>query len=201
MYPIIRDGIHTNGLRNRLIAKLVRTLITSDQAKLAEKYPAVAALVDGRVSRTVVYVDNAGHGLKLAHELRLPLLVDVLANRAALTSADLRALDWGARDADDPGRPMVVTTRGLQHLGHFDVLVRADGGMGPLPLPARHLRNTAGDNRELLVIDFKDADVPLLRHRSGLRAKAYRDSRWTILGEPLPSPLERFKAERPEVFR
>jgi hypothetical protein len=200
-YPILRAAVHDGGLRNRLVRNLVGALTAGDKSALKAKYPAVAPLVTGRVRRTVVYADNAGHGLKLARGLRLPLVVDVLADRASLTADDIRVLDRGAVYSDHPTQPVVVTTEGLRHLGRFDVVVRADGGVGDLPLPARHLMNPAGDDRDLVVIDFRDADVALLRPRSRRRAAAYRTAGWEIVGEPTPSPLEQFKADRPEVLR
>ena len=200
VYPIVRAAVHHGGLRNRLIRKLVCALTAGDKSALRAKYPAVAPLVVGRTRRTIVYVDNAGHGLVLARELRLPLVVDVLADRTVLTPDDLWVLNWGVQYGDSL-QSVVVTTEGLKHLGHFDVIVRADGGVGRLPLPARYLMNPVGDDRDLVVIDFKDADVPLLRPRSRLRAAAYRAAGWEIVGESSPSPLEQFKADRPEVFR
>lgn len=201
VFPIVRDAIHTGGLRNRLVCRLTRALIARNKAKLTTEYPTIASLVAGGPRRIVVYVDNADHGLKLAHRLQLPLVVDVLADRDSLTSEDLRILDLGAVSWGDSRQPVVVTTEGLRHLGRFDVLVRADGGTGRLPLPARHLKNRSGDDRDLVVIDFKDAAVPLLRQRARLRAEAYREAGWEIAGEPSPAPLELFKATRPEVFR
>ncbi|MFO0823765.1 MAG: hypothetical protein U0792_11710 [Gemmataceae bacterium] len=201
VYTVVRDAVHNNGMRNRMIRKLVCALTAGDKSKLKAEYPAVAALVVGRVRRTIVYTDNAGHGLRLAHALRLPLVVNVLADRDSLTADDLRALDQGAEFCDHSIQPVVVTSEGLRHLGRFDVVVRADGGTGRLPLPARHLMNRSGDDRDLVVIDFRDADVPLLRHRSRLRAEAYREAGWEIAGESSPSALELFKATRPEVFQ
>jgi len=200
-YVVLRDAVHRHGLRNRLICKLADALMATDLSGIERQYPTIASLLNPVRRRVAVYVDNFDHGLKLAHSLRLPLVTDIVCGKSRLSDADISWLDRGVEYEHHGTQAVVVTTGGLRHIGPFDVLVRADAGTGALPLPAKHLRNAAGEDRNLVVIDIKDAHVPALRHRSRLRRLAYREAGWTVVGEPSLTPLEHFKATRPEVFK
>ena len=146
-------------------------------------------------------MDTVDHGLTLAAKQGWPLVADAAVNGQGLSAAQQALLKAGRDKQQRTGKPVVVTAAGLAHAGRFEVLVRADAGTGPPPIPAAKLRTRSGQDRRLLLVDFLDRHHPVLRRWSRQRQQAYRDAGWNITGEAPQTPLDKFLATRPEVLR
>jgi hypothetical protein len=172
---------------------------------LEQSCPAVASALMGRPATSVlVLVENVEHA-------------EVLANR-------LPGWSLCAKDAASPGPTLtgrvIATWEGAKDLdvSEWDVVIRADGGMGLTPLLDAEAivfgKNNIATNRapdpidnymgqtehRLLLIDFDDKHHPLLRKWSRNRWSAYAEKGWFGLGvDPVEARVERFLSSRPGV--
>jgi hypothetical protein len=97
---------------------------------------------------------------------------------------------------------LVVTFEGLKAAFRApvrpDVLIRADGGVGPLPLSDNTLLDSPSFRQPVLLVDFADTFDRRLADRAQGRAIAYRERGWTELDDPHPTPdLDRYLAVHP----
>jgi hypothetical protein len=191
-------GIYGHHLRNRRIVHLARDLAVARRKELEEKFTAVAVRTDERRLRVGVLVDQVEHGLILARKLGWPLVAGSDVEMAGLTDEDRDILERG-RAAQSKRKSVVITFAGLEGVRRFDVLVRADGGVGLPPLPGRWLSVPHAKPASLTIVDFKDNQHPMLRKRSRLRKEAYRAADWCVAGDAWESPLDSFLRTRPEV--
>jgi hypothetical protein len=194
-----RTGVHEHALRNRRLCQLARALAVRDRALLGAKFPEVAGRLGGKVGRVGVLVDHVGHGLALARLLGWPLVAGAVVHEGGLTEEEQAILRRGRDEHQRRKVPVVVTGEGMRRAGRFDVLVRADAGVGLPAIPAPRLCAPRGRPGRLLLVDFKDEHHPLLRRWSGRRRTAYEEAGWAVAGSKPTSPLERFLASRPEV--
>src|SRR5262249_41120098 len=112
--------------------------------------------------------------------------------------------------SNNPTRGTIATWMGLERcqLADANVLVRADGGMGQLPVrdlvgggsPILFNVNNCSYtpdrlNRRLLVVDFDDRYHPVLRRWSRRRWRAYAEQGWFSPGvDPVQARIQRFLA-------
>jgi hypothetical protein len=94
----------------------------------------------------------------------------------------------------------IVTSAGIVGAGDFNVLIRADGGMGLPSIPKEALTAGNDEDNHLLLVDFNDRDNPVARMWSRMRRQAYSNAGWHVVGESVLSPLEQWQAERPKVI-
>src|SRR5262249_35815042 len=171
-------GIHRHHVRNRRVAKLARAVHANDLGVVEEVCPdAPRHLPEGRLGVGVL-VDDVSHGLELSGRLGWPLLAGEDVDVVGLSSRE-RAMITGERRNE---QPVVVTGAGMAKAGRFDVLVRADGGVGLPELPGELLRVRHGGGRRLLLVDCDDRHHPLLRRRSRRRREAYLEAGWRVVG-------------------
>lgn len=196
-YTVKRDGVHEHAVRNRRLVRLARALASNDRCRLQHDFPSVA-LFGNRIGRVGVLAAHFGHALRLARMLDWPLVAgpDVLDD--GLDEDDLERLEMGGDATIRTTWPVVVTPAGLKRAGRFDVLIRADGGIGLPALPPAVLTVPEGEERPLLLIDVRDEHHPLLRRWSAARRRAYMTASW-MAGTTLSTPLARFLANRPRV--
>jgi hypothetical protein len=175
-----------NDRRNRLIAKLVRAF-ASGNAETVQKR--VRNLTSGYVDRPLVVgvvVESPLHGRRL---------VELLAGPPSPTTDPLGAACSGAVGTDRDSRVLTFDqlAKDADALSRLDVLVRADGGTGMLPMRPNTLVVPAGATRPLLVVDFGDEVDPWLAARGRGRRQAYRDAGWARHGDRFPTPeLDRY---------
>jgi hypothetical protein len=193
-----RLGVHEHALRNRRICRLARALAGKAHNALEADFPQVAAALGARVRRVGVLVDHVAHGLALARQLHWPLVVGPVFNDAGLADADRELLALGRDGHARTRRPVVVTGSGLKRAGTFEVLVRADGGVGMPDVPLAKLAAPDDQGRRMLLVDFRDGHHPLLRRWSRMRRTAYEEAGWPVVGRER-SDLEWFLDTRPGV--
>lgn len=197
-YTVKRIGVHEHPIRNRRLVDLARALVARDHATLQGKYK-VGQPLGEHVGRVGVLADHFGHALYLARKLDWPLVAGPDVIDDGLDEGDRERLELGADATVRTTWHAVVTPAGLKRAGTFDVLVRADGGVGIPALPPSALTIPEGDERRLLLIDVRDDNHPVLWRWWAARRRAYVAAKWSVSGETLPTPLERFLGTRPEV--
>jgi hypothetical protein len=196
-----RRGLWQNALRNRKVADLARAFAAGRRDALDALFPGLGALLSEAPSRDVlVLVENVEHALALAD--RLPgwaLFTGRHVHQDGLPAGLVGRLHVPLDTLQDPPRA-VVTAAALadQYLDHVDVLVRADGGLGPPPLdPGALVEPDQGPPRPLLLVDLDDRHHPALRRQSRLRREAYDERGWLAPGaDPVEARAERFLAAR-----
>ncbi len=180
--------------RNRLVARL---------AEEAAQAPTVPELRDrlGRSLRTLVLVENAEHAGALAEHLRdWPVVVSPTANLAGMGCrwTPLPASAGWPRTMPDWA---IATAAGLARLDldHFDVLVRADAGVGLPPDADRFLDMAdAGElTLPLFVIDLDDRHHSQLHQHARRRRAAYERAGWLPAGvRAADARVEQFLSRR-----
>ena len=199
---IKRSGIWQHHVRNRRMASLLRAIVGKRGKTLQTKFPDIAPDLRERrrkSDRIGLLVENVDHALTLARLLpEVSLIIGSKTWTRGLTPDEVKVLNDS--QAKDARRCAIVTNAGLAETERFDVLIRADGGMGLPALPgAYRMMPNDDDDARLLLIDFEDRHHPVLRRWSRQRRVAYMHADWTILGAGAPSLMDRFVAERPEV--
>jgi hypothetical protein len=196
---IKRLGVHEHHLRNRRICNLAAALASNGIAWLKADYPEVAASLGGKAGRVGVLVDHVQHGLVLAHTLKSVLLVGPQFNAEGLAEDDLARIEiWRPGSPRTMCSPAIITGSGMKHAGHFDMLIRADGGVDLPDIPLAKLSAPDDESPQMLVIDFWDENHPLLRLWSRMRRSAYEEAGWFVVGDEM-TDMERFLATRPGV--
>jgi hypothetical protein len=196
-YELKRAGIWHDPARNRMVARLAKNLAKSG-GKLsgpladhfAERHPRVA-----------VVVENLEHAAALRGFLPdWPL--------AAANNIWRRGLAFPGRLGQMPlkqgWRPSpraIVTFEGLRQLNvsAIDVVVRADGGPGALPIELDRLTIPADRSANpLVLVDLADRAHPLLRKWVRSRRDAYHKRGWYGIGvDPVQERVQAFLNERP----
>jgi hypothetical protein len=147
--------------RNRMAAKLARLLASPDRTALAREFPLLGEIdyVPSPASVAVV-VEGYEHA-------------EILAAELPGWPVDSGSPGWSAKE--------ILTFDGLRvrPLQDIDVLVRADGGTGHLPLAPTAL-HVASDARTypVLVVDVWDRRHPVLRRNKRSRQRAYIANGW-----------------------
>jgi len=111
--------------------------------------------------RLLVLVENVEHALALARQLPgWTLLTGQDVCSSGLGKKDRQLLQAGKKTWPTL-RAVLVTATALQHadLGGFDVVLRADGGTRPAPLPACPSLPSGRPVRPLLLVDLDDRPV------------------------------------------
>jgi hypothetical protein len=169
------EGVGRHFARHRRLARLARLLIKGDRATLAASFPAVAAAAELPLPAAVLIVTaDVEQARVLARRLR---------GWPIITAADAY-VESRLRFAHVSGE--LVTFDALRGLPYVDadVLIRADGGTGALPLAPAALETASGwPSKPLLVVDVDDRHHPELRRRSRARQRAYRDLGWLPVGQ------------------
>jgi hypothetical protein len=160
-----RRNLWRHPRRNRLIARLARSLLAGDRAALAAYVPGLENLPDFPLpARVAVVVENMEHAEALKAELR-DWPVDEPA--AGLVAHEIATFDW-------------LRSRPLNDL---DALVRADGGTGLPPLAPFALASpSSAPARPLVVADVLDRSHPELRKAVRSREHAYVEAGWRPAG-------------------
>ena len=197
-YTVKRIGVHDHRVRNRRLVHLARALARNDRDRLQSEFPSVAPF-DEPIGRVGVLADDFGHALRLARTLDWPLVAGPDVIDDGLDGDDLERLEMGGDATIRTTWPVVVTSAGMKRAGAFDVLVRADGGIGLPAVPPAALTTVEGETRRLLLIDVRDENHPLLRRWSATRRQAYVAATWSVAGAVAQTPLEQFLATRPRV--
>jgi hypothetical protein len=160
-----RRNLWHHRLRNRLVAQVARALVAGDRAALSAYISGLDNIQNVPVpARVVVVVEGEEHAAAL---------------RAKLPG-------WSV-DAPAAGRLVgeILTFDGLRSrtLEDVDVVVRADGGTGMLPLAQFALASQSwAPARPLYVFDVFDKNHPELRKAVRSRVQAYVDAYWRPAG-------------------
>jgi hypothetical protein len=198
-----QQGIWRHPVRNRRICSLAVALSHGDDAVIASQFPDVARNVpEGRrLGRIAILVDNVDHGQTLSKLLfDAPLVVGQTCYDAGLSQLQQQCITSGRDPRTRTQEHVIVTTEGLKRAGNFDIIIRADGGLGLPHLPQKLL--TAPSDRplpRLLLIHMADKHHPKLRKWTRYRRQAYAAAGWNLLDTAPQTALERFIAARPEV--
>jgi hypothetical protein len=170
--------------RNRVVASTAKRLSTT---------------VSGHV---VLVVESLDHALSLTTRVKDWILVtgpDL--NLTGLSPSQERLARGHCRPGAPsrsimPVRTFLATFAGLPELdwGLVDLVIRADGGSGELPLPAKAL-NAASDRAPLQVFDIIDGHALFWRKRAHQRQAAYEAIGWaTPEQDAATHRIERFLA-------
>ena len=157
----------------------------------------------------LILVENTKHGFALLRWL--PGWPFVTAGQPWLTLEAEGSQELLPSDPLPPGkRPMhaIATWSGLPTLNcGWDVVIRADGGVGLPPLmeqatgtPIIYGINNLPDQiiPRLMLVDFDDRHHPILRRWSRQRWAAYAEQGWYAPGtDPVQERVARFLATRP----
>jgi hypothetical protein len=198
---IKRQGIWRHPVRNRRIVALAKA-IRQNRGRLEREFPAVAlALAQVANPRVLILVESFEHAAVLAARLpgwsrRTGAQGEVGKVGANGEAANGRGTRNRARQADE----VIATFADLKHLrlADYDVLIRADGGVGVPQLP---LDQSVWSTRELarrtLLVDFDDRHQPLLARWSRARRRIYEARRWLEAGvSPAVLAFEEFMRRR-----
>jgi hypothetical protein len=197
-----RQGLWRNHARNRQVARLARKLQGGEWQALGEDFPAVPSKRPG----VAVLVENVEHAEALASYLRgWPLATHhgwksgCIAKGFDETQGPVAAYEQG----------VIATALGIEVVDWtgIDVLVRADGGVGLLPVPPsslgqivfreNNLPEPLRAGARLLLVDIEDRHHPLLRRRSQQRRAAYAQRGWYAPDvDPVQARVERFLTDR-----
>ncbi len=202
--------IWQNEIRNRRIARLANQLTGDDYSELEQGHPVLGTALKGRSGLAVlVLVENIAHGKELVRQL--PGWPFIAKGQSWLT-VDIKG-SWDLR----PFAPMppdkrlmyaIVTWQGVQTLncGGWDVVIRADGGVGLPPFmeqatgtPIIYGINNLPDQiiPSLILVDFDDRSHQILRRWSRQRRIAYDGQGWYAPGvDPVQARIDRFLAAR-----
>jgi hypothetical protein len=196
-------GVWNNASRNRLIADVatalhagIRRAVSGLLPKgLRRRLPPLAGRA-GAGFRVAVVVENVEHGNRLLQ--LLPGWAGAGRGLRPVPSAGRKSLGWGEPVGGEPAA-VVCTFGGLKdvRLGEYDVVIRADGGTGPLPRAAGF---GSGDVAapEVVFIDIDDRFHRDLQRNGRSRRAAYRRLGWRAVAEPAGfDQLRRYLARHP----
>lgn len=186
-----RLGIWQHPLRNRRLARLAELLAAGNSEDLARTLPALAGMPWDH-PRVGVLVEDMEHARQLAKHL---------SGWGDGRSRPLYQFPEDRVVVRDRGGHALVTFAGLPEAGPFDVIVRADAGVGLPPMPATQWEVPQSSNRRLLLVDTNDRHHPVLRQRTEQRRQAYRAAGFHILGGEQPTALQQYCNSRPEALR
>ena len=164
-----RRAVWRNPARNRRLARLAKALAAGDTKRLAHQFPRVASAASGSPLRVLVLADNVEQAEILGQQL--PGWPIVTAGSTA-GAAQAQAIASGGS--------VVITVAAVEriNLNAFDVLVRADAGVGLPPWSDGQLMAPGADERRFLLVDLDDRRDRQLRRWSQQRQRAYRARAW-----------------------
>lgn len=180
----VKNRVRTNPRRNRRLAALARGLRGGDVQELRRLAPA---------SALAGFADKPRHVLVLAENLKQAEALKKHLPGWPLVSGlgDATVED----EATGATRGVIATALGAEALAgdEYDVIVRADPGDGPPPLPPGWLSTVRTPAPRVLLVDVEDAGS----HRAALwsrrRQRHYRWAGWAFLDEdPGVSAWKRF---------
>jgi hypothetical protein len=160
-----RRNVWHHRLRNRLVAGAARALVAGDRAALAAYVRGLEKVPNFPLpARVTVVVENMEHAEALKAELP-GWPVDEPA--AGWVTHEIATFDWlRSRRLDD-----------------VDVIVRADGGTGLLPMAPLALASPSlAPTLPLVVVDILDRNHPELRKAVRSREHAYVEAGWRPAG-------------------
>jgi hypothetical protein len=196
-YDTKRSGIWQNLHRNRFVARLARNT-TKGGGPLAD---AIAQACKVARPRVAVVVENLEHATALSTCLRHWSLVRAPNSWRGGLAVPRHLRRIAGQATSQQQRHSIVTFEGLRQLNisAYDVVVRADGGPGPLPIGLSQLTTSVHTpDRPLLLVDVVDRQHPLLRKWRRSRRDAYRSRDWYPLGvDPISERVRFFLDSRP----
>ncbi|QDU21377.1 reverse transcriptase domain-containing protein [Urbifossiella limnaea] len=197
-------GVWANAGRNRQIADIAAALHTGDHRAVTRLVPKSLRRrlpPSGRRAKTgyhvAVVVENAEHGNRVLS--LLPGWAGAGRGLCPLPAPGRTGLGWGEPVGGEPAA-VVCTFGGLKEvpLGEYDVVIRADGGTGPLPRAA-DFGSADSTAPELVFIDIDDRFHRGLQRNGRSRRAAYRRLGWRSIAEPAGSDqLRRYLARHPD---
>jgi hypothetical protein len=165
-----RRFIWSNPVLVRRVSRLARAIQDGNYVVVGEMLPgAVRTIHDLPTRRVAIFVENKIHAEQFARKL-----------------AGWQIVSACLQDGfDTPEAPFIVTASGLDRVDQdkLDVLIRADGGPGPLPAPADWLATRSTPSEPLLLVDLEMSMPPLLRRWTRSRREAYVLEGWVGLNE------------------
>lgn len=174
-------------VRNRRIAQLAESLARGDMDRLRAVEGHIAdQLAAIEVLRVGVLVYGVEQAIALA--VRLPGWCIVTGPAPVFTGgmseSDIRLLDERTALPRLRYRRAIITLAALDTavLSKFDVLIRADGGIGLPPALAKATVPARRAGRRLLVVDFNDQHHPVIGRWSRQRRDAYVEKGWNVVG-------------------
>jgi hypothetical protein len=196
-----RQGIWHNAVRNRKIVKFALAFHEGRSEELVRNLPKIKTALDNAPIRGIlVLVENLEHARELAQ---------LLPGWALWTGENVHEEGLRPVQTNPLGTPpnpfgparAIVTAERLRDvlLNEVDVLIRADGGVGVPPFGAGSLVEPDFENpRPLLLVDFNDKNLPVLRKWSKARKHAYEEHSWLAPGQdPMQWRVEHFLETRP----
>lgn len=172
----VRNKVRMSPPRNRRLAALAKALQCGDVTTLRRLTPASALAEYGASPRHVLVL---AENLKQAAALRRHLpgwpLVSGLGDDTTVLTAT----------ATTETRGVIATALGVEALAgdEYDVIVRADPGDGPPPLPPGWLTTSAASVTPVLLLDVADTGHHLTALWSRRRRRQYRAAGWAVLDE------------------
>jgi len=191
-----RTLIWANPIRNRLIARVARGFAEGRVESVSKRFPELAGHpLLGKPVGVLVVVENGVHAANLLHRhLRGWSTVGPAIGRVPPA-----APRWGW-PADKP-LPAVATFDGLNrfNIAAYDLIVRADGGTGALPLSKTALVSGNSTLPPLLLLDIDDWRDPVLASHAEQRRGAYDALGWLpVDGSREHRELHRFLDRHPQ---
>ncbi|WP_029632235.1 hypothetical protein, partial [Zavarzinella formosa] len=188
-----REGIWHHPVRNHLIRRLADLFQTGDIKTIRREFPPMSAMVGARLSGQVAIrvgcLDHAEAILALRPEL--PLIGDRSSGEQAAHHPRVST----ALKREASGSRVHLAVGESKFAGPpSSVLINASLAAPP-EAPETESGFGCPDGR-LLVIDFLDEHHTRLRQWSGDRMHACDDAGWKVAGGAVPSPWERFQADR-----
>ncbi|WP_020476385.1 hypothetical protein [Zavarzinella formosa] len=188
-----RQGLWDHPVRNQLICRLADLFQTGDIKAIRREFPMMAAMtaarLTGRVAIRVGCLDHAQAILALRPELSL------IGDRSSGGQAAHHPRVSTALKREVSGSRLHLAVGVSKFAGPpSSVLINAS-----LAAPPESPETESGfgcPEGRLLVIDFQDEHHPRLREWSKGRMHACDDAGWKVAGGAVPSPWERFQADR-----
>jgi len=195
---LLRRAIWHHAVRNRRIATLARLLAECKPEAIAARYPDLAGAVKwinpGRPPKVAVLVETVEHALALSRTL--PGWRVVTGSEPYLS--ELPESDCQRLTVPLPlFVPRIVTSAGLtsRSLADMDIVIRAGGGWGALPVDPQD--NCVSANT-LLVLDCADRHHCELRQASRRRMEQYIVAGWAdAAGNEELDPISEYIRRRP----
>jgi hypothetical protein len=197
-----RVGLWQHALRNRKIARLVCALREYRVDHIQKMFPVYArGLMHASRQGVIVLVENLEHALALSCRLPdWPILTGVEVCLHGLPAEQAPRIRPASPLGEAHPLYAIVTASGLGTLdvSAVGVVVRADGGAGlPALLGLSFVVSSTDPPPPVLLIDFCDRHLPLLRRWSRWREKAYAERGWFAPGvDPVQGRVEQFLAIR-----
>jgi hypothetical protein len=205
LLEVKRQGIWRNHARNRQVARLARRLQAGEWPALGKDFPAGP----GKPPGVAVLVENVEHAEALAPYLRGWALATHHGWRSRFVAKSFDETQGSVAPVTAYEQGVIATALGIEVVDWtgIEVLIRADGGVGLLPVPPsslgqivfreNNLPEPLQADARLLLVDIEDRHHPLLRRRSRQRQPAYAGRGWYAPGvDPVQARVEQFLTNR-----